>query len=147
MPIPKHFLTPAFVPAHFGNEDFHETPMHGLDNVSSEGDHVTITTETQQPTPTPFGNTSSPSNAVEKPANIDTDLQTRTSHEFVIDLGYGREKGKNNSLGRQGPLNESTLANSKAVKAIGACWKCKVLRKKVKTRPPNFDHLTSVDES
>jgi hypothetical protein len=37
------------------------------------------------------------------------------------------------SPGRRGPLSEAARATLKAVKAVGACWRCKVLRKKVKS--------------
>jgi hypothetical protein len=40
--------------------------------------------------------------------------------------------GKSNPRGRRGPLNSSALTESRAVKARGgACWKCRILRKKV----------------
>ena len=35
------------------------------------------------------------------------------------------------SPGRRGPLGEAGKAALRAVKAVGACWRCKVLRKKV----------------
>jgi hypothetical protein len=41
--------------------------------------------------------------------------------------------GKSNPRGRQGPLNSSALTQSRAVKVQGgACWKCRILRKKVR---------------
>lgn len=42
--------------------------------------------------------------------------------------------GKSNHRGRRGPLSSSALTGSRAVKAQGgACWKCRILRKKVRT--------------
>lgn len=35
------------------------------------------------------------------------------------------------SSGRQGPLNSIVYTTMKAVKAVGACWRCKILRKSV----------------
>lgn len=39
--------------------------------------------------------------------------------------------GVSRSLGRRGPLSEPGRAALRAVKAVGACWRCKILRKKV----------------
>jgi len=35
------------------------------------------------------------------------------------------------SFGRRGPLSKAARVMAKAVKAVGACWRCKILRKTV----------------
>jgi hypothetical protein len=45
------------------------------------------------------------------------------------------------SSGRQGPLYHSALAGMKAIKRIGPCWRCRVLRKAVSTNLPNGKFL------
>jgi hypothetical protein len=119
--------------------------MYGSGKGVSAGDEIT-TMEMQLSLPAPITTGSVPSNIPQERANLSHRPQAHTSHEFVLDLDCSVEKGKKNSLGRQGPLNESSRANSKAVKAVGACWKCKVIRKKVTTRLLNFDRLSSADE-
>lgn len=66
-----------------------------------------------------------------------------TSKVFPITLGQFHRKfvfvsdpagspGKEPSRGRRGRLDQAAREESNAVKAVGACWKCRYLRKKVK---------------
>jgi hypothetical protein len=57
--------------------------------------------------------------------------------EIVWDSGSAYSNGSEISVssGRRGPLNKATRATMKAVKMIGACWRCKILRKPVSIAP------------
>jgi hypothetical protein len=61
-----------------------------------------------------------------------TESPTTDSCEFVFILEPAAASGKTSPPKRRGRLDSAAHASSMAVKALGACWKCKILRKKVK---------------
>jgi hypothetical protein len=62
----------------------------------------------------------------------------RSSAEYPLRSG-DKENGTFSSFnevspspGRRGPLGEAARVAVRAVKVVGACWRCKILRKKVR---------------
>jgi hypothetical protein len=84
--------------------------------------------------------TSSSANRFQSSRGIDSfqSFFSRRSSASHGDISGDREFGTASiagelspSPGRRGPLGEAARADLRAVKKVGACWRCKVLRKKV----------------
>lgn len=59
--------------------------------------------------------------------------------EIVFDSNPSRaQSGISKSSGRKGPLDAMARAAMKAVKVLGACWRCKIMRKEVGLLSPSF---------
>lgn len=61
-------------------------------------------------------------------------FQSSAGHDSISDSSFSSSLFSTEVLaspGRRGPLSSSARADAKAVKDIKACWRCKILRKKV----------------
>lgn len=56
---------------------------------------------------------------------------TQRQHEFIFVTDPVGSPEMESFRGRRGRLNDAARIESNAVKVVGACWKCKYLRKKV----------------
>jgi hypothetical protein len=62
-------------------------------------------------------------------------FQSSAGHDSISDSSFSSSLFSTEVLpspGRRGPLSSSARADAKAVKDIKACWRCKILRKKVR---------------
>jgi hypothetical protein len=61
-----------------------------------------------------------------------TKSRTSSQGELVFEANPGRSQSRNSGAsGRRGPLDSISKAAMNAVKRVGACWRCKILRKTV----------------
>jgi hypothetical protein len=59
--------------------------------------------------------------------------QSASYSEIVFDSKSGQSSRASSRSGiRRGPLSEVARAGMKALKVVGACWRCKILRKRVR---------------
>lgn len=59
--------------------------------------------------------------------------------EFVFEANPERSQSRNSGVsGRRGPLDLISKAAMNAVKKVGACWRCRILRKTVSERTSHF---------
>jgi hypothetical protein len=57
--------------------------------------------------------------------------------EIIFDSNSAHSSTRGSACsGRSGPLDKVAIAAMRLVKAVGACWKCKFLRKKVNVIAP-----------
>jgi hypothetical protein len=66
-------------------------------------------------------------------------------HESVFNSNSAQSSSRS-SIGRRGPLDTFARAAMNAVKAVKACWRCKVLRKLVSDAAVKFCHVPGLNK-
>lgn len=71
-----------------------------------------------------------------KPGLQSQQEETSPFREVVFDSNHMRSSSRASSSSRRQPLHDDALQMMRAVKAVGACWRCKVFRKPCKPETP-----------
>jgi hypothetical protein len=79
-----------------------------------------------------FSSKGSTSGSASSSIHSSRSIRSFSSSRSVFSSSFKSGSGASSSSGRRGPLSNAARAAAKAVKFVRACWRCRILRKKVR---------------